>query len=75
MTVSKSSSVVSSTEVRVSMPALLTSTSSRPYVSTAVRIIVCTSATFETSACTPTAWPPTASTRAISAVVSSGWAT
>ena len=58
MTFSYCASVVSSTEVRVSIPALLTMTSSRPKVETAVSTIRCRSSTLETSASTPTAVSP-----------------
>ena len=58
MTFSYCASVVSRTEVRVSMPALLTMTSSRPKLETAVSISCCRSATLETSASTPIAVSP-----------------
>ena len=58
ITFSNCPSVVSSTEVRVSMPALLTMTSSRPKLETAVSIIRCRSSILETSAFTPTAVSP-----------------
>ncbi len=58
ITFSNWSSVVSSTEDRVSMPALFTMTSSRPKFETAASISRCRSSTLETSAWIPTATSP-----------------
>ena len=61
MTMSNWCSVVSSVEVRVSMPALLTMTSSRPKAATVLSTRFCRSATDETSPWTAWALPPAAS--------------
>ena len=68
-------SVVSSTDVRVSMPALLTITSTRPNALTALSTSRWRSATLLTSASTPMAWSPRAWTRCSSSSVASGWVT
>ena len=68
-TLSKSASLVSSSDVRVSIPALLTRTSSRPKFSTAVRMIRCRSSVRETSASTPTARPPARPAAAMTSAV------
>ncbi len=66
------SSVVSRTDVRVSMPALFTMTSSRPNAFTVASISACSSSTLLTSAFTPMAWPPSPTICCSSASVASG---
>src|SRR6266536_1488678 len=68
-TLSYCASVVSSSEVRVSTPALFTITSSRPKAFTACSMSICRSAILLTSASTPTAWPPRTTIRCSSSSV------
>jgi hypothetical protein len=71
MTRSYCSSAVSSTEVRVSMPALLTMMSIQPKAATARSTSVCRSPTLATSAATPIElWPSRATSRSSASVTS-----
>ena len=71
-TLSYCASVVSSTEVRVSTPALFTMMSMRPNRCTAASISRCTASTRLTSASTPIAWSPSARISRSSASVAAG---
>ncbi len=74
-TFSYCASVVSRMEVRVSIPALFTMTSSRPKLETAVSIMRWMSSSLETSASTPMAVSPSAASFFSSSSVASGLAT